>query len=85
MGVCEAHAPCYSGFGNPGFCAYLAPDAPGGPGVSWWGTPWNAQCIVDKVPDPNLACCFLNAGMYGFLNPGDEFYYWHEPEAIVVY
>lgn len=82
LGQCEKHDPCFSASSNIAYCNYHAPDSP----IFSLLAPWlstNPQCM-DFGESPAQACCFLGAGLFGWVT-GEDFYYYHEREAITTY
>lgn len=78
---CIEQDPCYREGSYPLFCPYRAPDCSYLPQPEWWYTPFNPYCVNTTY---DRACCFMGAGLYGFII-GEEYYYWHEYEPITVY
>jgi hypothetical protein len=90
--TCIEQDPCYRSGSYSDWCIYRAPNClaslgcTAGPQPLWWGTPFNAYCVIDELsPQPDMACCFVGAGLFGWVDSADEFYYWHEEQEIVVY
>jgi hypothetical protein len=79
--ACRSHVPCYKAVSDPLFCNYRAPDSSYLPEPGWWNTPFNPRCINTAL---NQACCFVGAGLYGWVI-GEDFYLWHETESIIKY
>jgi hypothetical protein len=87
--ACRERDPCYSPLGffsSSSYCNLVGPNI-GSYGTfqmsSWFGS--NPSLCLNTILSPDKACCFMNAGMYGFTLPGDQFYLWHEVGNISIY
>jgi len=79
--MCRERDPCYSpNWAKPTFCHFYAPNIlpMSLRDDSWWSS--TLRCVT-----PTSVCCFVDAGLFGYILPGEEFYYWHEKQNIITY